>query len=197
MRWFFSGMILFLSSLLQAGEPQYRLSGIIAPEGDDAIAIIEFPEGEEQIFRAGDIIGSGFVVAVTRHSVKLSIDGTEQFIYLEGVESDDGVFQLPAMLSDTISTDIIKKLANLSDRQGKNAKKKYLDYALKAALGLPQDAVITQVNDETVGSNQVVIQRLVSVLRSDDPAPIEFSISGVDNMDRVYRFLKTEEEAVE
>ena len=196
MRWFFSGMILFLSSLLQAGEPQYRLSGIIAPEGGDAIAIIEFPEGEEQVFRAGDIIGSGFVVAVSRHSVKLNIDGSEQFIYLEGVESDDEVFQLPATLSDTISKDIIEKLANLSDRQGKKAKKN-LDYALKAALGLPQDAIITQVNDASVGSSQAVIQRLISLLRSDDPAPIAFSISGVDNMDRVYRFLKTEEQALE
>ncbi|WP_405242526.1 hypothetical protein [Lentisalinibacter salinarum] len=80
------GTLITLVSTVALANSTYRLAGIITPDSGDALALIELPDGAQQLVRAGDRIGEGRVVSVTDRLVRLQLHEGE--IVLELVQSD-------------------------------------------------------------------------------------------------------------
>src|SRR5262245_59382636 len=67
-----------------AGDPDYRLAGIVAVGPDRLIAVIEMPDGRQGLFRPGDALGEGRVGDITRTDVRVEMTGQTFLLSLRG-----------------------------------------------------------------------------------------------------------------
>jgi type II secretory pathway component PulC len=58
-----------------APETNYRLAGIVAAGSDSFMAVIELPDGRQQLFRAGDVLGNGKIREITSTGALIELAG--------------------------------------------------------------------------------------------------------------------------
>ena len=68
-------LLLTLSGMVSADEQGYRIAGIIASGMGDWQAIIELPDGEQQLVHEGDFLGQVEIVQISKEGVVLMFPG--------------------------------------------------------------------------------------------------------------------------
>ena len=187
-----------MCSVAAAAESGYRLAGIIAPANGNALALIELPGGEQQLFRQGDALGDGRVVDIDATSVRLEFPDGDVLLELAGtgfVVVDEPT-EYRRQDYQNIGTHPVapEKLAEVSRLADSEEEVEAKDLALKVMknLNLPVDARITAVADQPVSSIDEALEAMAGEIKenADKASPYQFvlSISDASGNKRMYVF---------
>lgn len=169
------GTVLLLSlGTVVASQATYRLAGIIAPAQGSAMALIELPDGEQQLFRAGDTIENGRVASITVDTVRLEFANSELVLQLEGTGNPVPITVTEYRREDYLDIETLRleagNLEAISSLAGSDEMTDPKETASRmlAHLNLPPSARIAAVNDEPVSSPTEALRKMAASIDSQE-----------------------------
>ncbi len=190
-------LALLAITIVNASDGPYRLAGsIVTSDPDKRLALIETEDGAQLLLRKGDSIDGGTVVEITQDTVRLRFESDE--IVLKLVGTGKPVSNLPTAYRredfaggapqpvDTGSLNAISQLASSAD----TTDSKKLAERVLTHLGLPAQAHIMAVNDQSVESSAEAVRQMAANIdaKADGEPGLQFviSISDATGNKRVY-----------
>ena len=197
-----------------APETNYRLAGIVAAGSDSFMAVIELPDGRQQLFRAGDVLGNGKIREITSTGARIELAGRELVLSLRGnpklvaearVETtpiDDNVdLDEAAAIADNMDLEqnsrrqqlfFPETVRMLTSMQGASQPQpgatpppaEALHEQLNHLLEVPASARIVAVDQVNVSTPQETIEALIR--RLNEGGVTRLAVSGAGALETVY-----------
>ena len=194
------GLIALLGfSISFAADESYRLAGsILTDDHGITLALVEKPDGTQQLLREGDSIDGGTVVEITSKTVRLQFDSEELVLKLAGSDNQEAVMSMQYRQEDyadseskSVGLEALAEISRLAESTETTESRKRASQVL-SHLDLPADALITAVNDQPVESPDEALQKIAANIDAnpDQVAGFLFRISIVASggNKRVYVF---------
>jgi len=194
------GLLTFAAAA--APETNYRLAGIIGAGSESLIAVIELPDGRQQLFRTGDVLGNGKVREITSTGARVELAGRELLLSLRGnpklvaearVEAapiDDNVdLEQNSRRQQLFFPDTVRMLTSM---QGASQPQpgatppaaEALHEQLNHLLEVPASARIVAVDQVNVNTPQEAIEALIR--RLNEGGVTRLAVSGAGALETVY-----------
>jgi hypothetical protein len=186
-----------------APETSYRLAGIIAAGSESFIAVIELPDGRQQLFRTGDALGNGKIREITSTGARIELAGRELLLSLRGnprlvaeaqVEAaapiDDNVdLEQNSRTQQLIFPDTVRMLTPMqrASQPQPGATPPAADTLreeINHILEVPASARIVAVDQVNVNTPQETIEALIR--RLNQGGVTRLAVSGVGALETVY-----------
>ena len=199
----FALALLLISGVAHAAGAEYRLAGIIAPDQGKALALIELPNGEQQLFREGDLLDNGMVAEIRPTGVRIELPNGDLLLELVGtglvVMDEPGEYRRGEYETTGTHRGPATNLTAISQLAEDSEAEEARDYALKVMnyLKLPADARITAVADQPVASTSEAVKAIAQKIEEQDSEKSGFqfvlSISDAAGNKRIYILRDGEE----
>lgn len=174
--------VLVMSAHASSPDPAYRLAGTLDAGPRGWLAVLEMPNGEQQLLKKGDSINGAQVIDIGDEQVKLRRDGEVLILSLEGGESDLSYGDLPPEFFNLEASDALR--ATL-DELGRTAKSdEQLATRIRDLLQIPGDGRIATIDDQPVTSVKHGVKLLKQSMIADHP--VRVAVTGVEGFDAVY-----------
>jgi len=185
-----------------APETNYRLAGIIAAGSESLIAVIELPDGRQQLFRTGDVLGNGKIRKITSTGARIELAGRELLLSLRGnpklvaearVEAapiDDNVdLEQNSRRQQLLFPDTVRMLTSMQGASQPQplappAAADTLREQLNHLLEIPTGARIVAVDQVNVNTPQETIEALIR--RLNEGGVTRLAVSGAGTLETVY-----------
>jgi len=198
---------LLACSISMASEMRYRLAGIVTPENGRTLAIIEVPEGEQLLVRAGDLIEGGRVAEITANTVRLDLSQGEVVLRLAATDKREinlAAYRQEELMDAApkpVATNVLRKISQLA-ASANERKPEELASEVGGYLGLPAGSRIMAIDDQTVESPAEAVQKIAADIDSktgdnggsnvegSQPVGFQFviSVAGPEGKQRIYVF---------
>ena len=184
-------------SIANASDSPYRLAGSIVTTDDGImLALIETPDGTQQLLREGDSLDGGTVVEITQHTVRLQFETEELVLKLAGTDNPEAGMSMQYRMEDyaaseskTVGMEALSAISELAATAETMDSKKLASQVL-SYLNLPAEALIMAVDDQQVASSAKALQEMAAIIdaKTDQEAGFLFrvSITGTGGNKRVY-----------
>ena len=185
-----------------APETSYRLAGIIAAGSESVIAVIELPDGRQQLFRTGDVLGNGKISEITSTGAHIDVAGRQLLLSLranpklvaearvEATPIDDNVdLEQNSRRQQLFFPDTVRMLTSM---QGASQPQpgatpppaEALHEQLNHLLEVPASARIVAVDQVNVNTPQEAIEALIR--RLNEGGVTRLAVSGAGALETVY-----------
>ena len=184
-------------SIAIAAETPYRLAGSIVTADDGMmLALIEAPDGTQQLLREGDSIDDGTVIEITQDTARLLFGAEEVVLKLAGTDNPEARMSMQYRTEEHTASDTMsvgpEALAAVSElaATAETMDSKELASQVLSYLDLPAEAHIMAVNDQPVASPAEALQEMAASIdaKTDQGAGFLFrvSIAATGGNKRVY-----------
>ena len=180
-----------------ASETNYRLAGIITAGSESFVALIELPDGRQQLFRTGDVLGNGKISEITSTGAHIDVAGRQLLLSLRGnpklvaearVEAapiDDNLdFEQNSRRQQLFFPDTVRTLTLMlrtsqpqpgATPPGAEILRKQINHLLE----VPASARIVAVDQVNVNTPKETIEVLIDRLNQGDVTRLAISGAGV------------------
>ena len=200
-QWLGLSLLLALSSMpiLAEDVSSYRVAGIINLANGDHLAVIEWPSGEQQLLRRGDLLSEGKILEIATEFIRLNFPDGERTLWLRAGNntaetSATNPPEAPIIVTQEVSTKLRQGLQQLA-AESQSGDKPDSGAKLNALFRLPPEARITAINEDPADSAgqtaKMVLERL------DKRAMTHLFISGAADVNEVYLALPPEQNEVQ
>jgi hypothetical protein len=185
-----------------APETSYRLAGIIAAGSESFIAVIELPDGRQQLFRTGDALGNGKIREITSTHARIELAGRELLLSLranpklvaearvEATPIDDNVdLEQNSRRQQLFFPDTVRMLTSMQRASQPQPgatppAAETLREQINHVLEVPPTARIVAVDQVNVNTPQETIEALIRRLNEGGVTPL--AVSGAGALETVY-----------
>ena len=173
-------------SIAIASDTPYRLAGSIVTTDDGImLALVETPDGTQQLLREGDSLDDGTVVEITENTVRLQFETEEVVLKLAGTDNPEAGMSMQYRMEDYAASETkplgMEALAAISElaATAEPMDSKKLASQVLSYLDLPSEARIMAVNDQQVASAAEALQEMAASIdaKTDQGAGFLFRIS--------------------
>jgi hypothetical protein len=196
--------VLAMPTFLAAGVPEtnYRLAGIIGAGSESLVAVIELPDGRQQLFRTGDVLGNGEIREITSTHARIELAGQELLLSLRGnprlvaearveatpvdddVDLEQNSRRQQLLFPDTVRMLTSMQRASQSQPLATPPAAETLREQINHVLEIPAIARIVAVDQVNVNTPQETIEALIR--RLDEGGVTRLAVSGAGTLETVY-----------